>query len=567
MGGSMANPSKTPIKTPGRHSSLTSEGSLGQVSCSHCRPGICPSRGSLLRKQVSGTSLHPERQARAAQPAMPRCRRSESVPEPDPVLVFLVQAMAQTGIPLSEAEFFEGIVVRPLGVRQSLPSVVQLHGNVLPALGRRHESALQHAVRNRDAFVFLHEATAGDGRAALGISLLPLDRVGQSPLLLGIEFLKQLSQASVARAVAHVLNKGHVLFHRVLAVVTPGNAHMIQAFVDSGILGALLPAALHVPCLLHQLELVMELWPARLEKMAMVLRLLQDAFGRWAALRHRYQLFLQERELELSLPLPSMWTGPEAWLEKAIGLAKHLPVLMEFVAAGEEEGATMAMLQKLLGESSQELVAEATFVVEHGMVLLSMAQFLHKTGEPLAHRVYAELDALHIALSYHVDMGFGPNTRSQLALCQPHLAEQFHGILACSLTRLKHLLNSHPAMPTLRAVRALDPKQVGAVGWGRLQHEQGIPGLAEVPEVEWFRYQHLAEAAPANVCLPQWWEAQAEQLPMLSTLAQRYLWLPVCLPSSPFLPGDILSLTDAEEGLTDESVRLWRMLRYNRNLC
>ncbi|KAF7234964.1 N-acetylglucosaminyldiphosphoundecaprenol N-acetyl-beta-D-mannosaminyltransferase [Varanus komodoensis] len=474
--------------------------------------------------------------------------------------------MARTGVPFSEAGFFEDLL-HQLGARRPPPSPAQLHRSFLPALGRHLKSALQHALQHRNAFVFLHEATTGDGRAALGISLLPLDRAGQPPLLLGVEFLEQLSHALVGRAVAQVLSEGHVLFHRVLAVVTSGSTHMMQAFAANGILGAVLPAALHVPCLLRQLELVMELWPDRLERLGALLLLLEDTFGRKATLRHRYELFLQEREVGLSFPVPGMWFGPGAWLKKAIGIADHLPVLMEFVVSDEEEGVRMAKLRTFLEEGNEELIAEATFVAEHATGLLSAAQFFHQAGEPLAHRVYGELDSLRVSFSYHLDTMLGPNTEKQLSLCQPQLAEQFRGILAQSVSQLEHLFDSHPAMPTLRAVRALDPKQLGAVGWSRLEHEQAIPGLSEVPEREWFRYQHLAEAAPADVSLPHWWEAQAEQLPMLSPLAQQYLWLPVCLPKSPFLPGDILSLTSADKGFTEESARLMCMIRYNRNFC
>ncbi|XP_028568774.2 uncharacterized protein LOC114588023 [Podarcis muralis] len=556
----MATPLRKSTQASGLRSSLNSEeSSPAHGPPSRRRSDAGSTRGPQLRKQASASSLRSEGQA--------WCRRSESIPEPDPILLSLVQALAHTGIPLSEAGFFEALITRPLGVRRSLPSMAQLHRSVLPALRRRHKSGLRQVLHRRDTFVFLHEATTGDGRAILGISVLPLDRPGQSPLLLGMEFLEQLSHHSVARAVTGVLSEGHVLSHRVLAVVTSGNAHMIQAFAANGILGTVLPTALHIPCLAHQLELVMELWPDKLERLVSVLHLLEDTFGRQAALRHRYELFLRERGLALSLPVPSRWTGPEAWLEKASVIAEHLPILMEFMAADEEEGAAMAKLQVLLGSGSEELVAEATFAAEHGAVLLSTAQFLHKLGEPLAHRAYGELEALRIGFSYHLDTGFGPNTRRQLALCPPRLASQFREVLACSLTRLEHVLSSHPAVPTLKAVRALDPKQVGAVGWSQLQQEQAIPGLAEVAEVEWFRYQQLAQAAPANVSLSQWWEAQSEQLPTLSALAQRYLWLPLSMPKSPFLPGDVLSGAGVEEGFTDESVCLWRMLRYNRNLC
>ncbi|CAI5768068.1 Hypothetical predicted protein [Podarcis lilfordi] len=548
----MATPLRKPTQASGLRSSLNSEeSSPAHGPPSRRRSDAGSTRGPQLRKQASASSLRSEGQAWG--------RRSESVPEPDPILLSLVQALAHTGIPLSEAGFFEALITRPLGVRRLLPSVAQLHRSVLPALRRRHKSGLRQVLHRRDTFVFLHEATTGDGRAILGISVLPLDRPGQSPLLLGVEFLEQLSHHSVARAVTGVLSEGHVLSHRVLAVVTSGNAHMIQAFAANGILGTVLPTALHIPCLAHQLELVMELWPDKLERLVSVLHLLEDTFGRQAALRHRYELFLRERGLALSLPVPSRWTGPEAWLEKAAVIAEHLPILMEFVAADEEEGATMAKLQALLGSGSEELVAEATFAAEHGAVLLSTAQFLHKLGEPLAHRAYGELEALRIAFSYHLDTGFGPNTRRQLALSARSWLAASPAWSTCSALT--------PAMPTLKAVRALDPKQVGAVGWSQLQQEQAVPGLAEVAEVEWFRYQQLAQAAPANVSLSQWWEAQSEQLPTLSALAQRYLWLPLCMPKSPFLPGDVLSGAGVEEGFTDESVCLWRMLRYNRNLC
>lgn len=150
-----------------------------------------------MRKHHSATSLRPEGQIRVTQLTVPQSRRLESLPEPDANVLCLVQTMAQTGVPLSEAEFFGGLLHHS-GARQSLPSTVQLHHSFLPALGRHHESALQHTVRHHDTFVFLHEATTGDGHAALGISLLPLDRAGQSPLLLGVEFLEQLSHALVA---------------------------------------------------------------------------------------------------------------------------------------------------------------------------------------------------------------------------------------------------------------------------------------------------------------------------------------------------------------------------------
>ncbi|XP_066470904.1 uncharacterized protein [Tiliqua scincoides] len=562
----MANSSRTPAKTPRHRSSLISEEEI-LIQTSHVRCSDGSSRSSSMRKHHSASSLRPEGQTRVAQLTIPRRRCSESLPELDAVVLCLVQAMARAGVPLSEAEFFESLILHQSGARQSLPSTVQLHQKFLPALARHHESLLRHVLRHRDAFVFLHEATTDDGRAALGISVLPLDRTGQPPLLLGVEFLEQLSHALVARAVARVLSEGHVLFHRVLAVVTVGGAHMMQSFDVNGILGAVLPAALHIPCLLHQLELVMELWPDRLEKLVTMLRLLEDTFGRHAALRHRYELFLQKRELKLSLSVLNSQTGPEAWLEKAVGAKEHLLLLAEFLPTDGEGGATVSKLQTFLAEGNADLMAEATFVVEHAAGLLNMAQFLRRSSELLAHRIYGELDSLRIAFSYHLDTRLGPDTERCLSQCQPQLAEQFHNILSLGLTQLEHLFNSHPAVPTLKAVRALDPKQLGAVGWSRLEHEEGLPGLSEVPEIEWFRYQRLAEAAPVDVSLPQWWEAQTEQLPILSPLARRYLWLPVCLPKSPFPPGDVLNLTSAKEGFTEGSARLLYMLRHNRNLC
>ncbi|XP_008114857.1 uncharacterized protein LOC103279824 [Anolis carolinensis] len=559
----MANPPRTPAKTPRRRVSLTSKDETPSQFSRGCPlPDVCSTRVSQIRKQVSASSLPTEGQSRVTSLTSPRCCHAKS--EPNPLVIALVQAVAQAGLPLSEAELFEGLL-RLLGARRPILSVAQLHRTVLPALGRQHESALRHALQHREAFVFLHEATTGDGRAALAISLLPLDRAGKLPLLLGVELLEQMSHSFVARAVARVLSEGHVLFHRVLAVVTSGSPPMMQAFATNGILGAVLSAALHVPCLLHQLELMMELWPDRLERLGMLLHLLEDTFGRRPALRHRYELFLQERQLSLSLPILSTEMGPEAWLKKATSIAEHLPLLPEFVATDEEEGPLMMKLKAFLGESNEELVAEATFVAEHASSLLNMAHFLRQMGEPLAHRVYGELDSLRVSFSYHLDTRLGPNTERQLALCQPPLMDRFRGILARSLARLEHLFDSHPAMSALRAVRVLDPKQLGAVGRSGLEHEQGIPGLAEVPEIEWFRYQHLAEAAPANVSLPQWWEVHAEQLPTLSPLARRYLWLPVCSPKSPFGPGEVLKLRGAEESLTGEAARLLCMLKYNRN--
>ncbi|XP_026581641.1 uncharacterized protein LOC113454487, partial [Pseudonaja textilis] len=525
----------------------------------------CSSKGSQLHKQVSASSLCPERQTRATPLNVSRCRRSESFAAPDSIVVTLIQALAQTGVPLSEAEFFEALV-RQAGARRPLPSLAQLYRSFLPALRRQHESALCHCLRHRDAFVFLHEATTDDGRVALGLSLLPLNRLGQAPLLLGIEVLEQLSHPLVARAVARMLSEGHVLFHRVLAVVTSGGAPMIQAFAANGILGAVLPAALHVPCLYQQLELVMELWQDKLERLASLQHLLEETFGRRPALRHRYALFLKEHELKLSPPVCNRQAGPEVWLEKATGIAEHLPLLREFLATDEVEGPIMGKLQRILVENDKELVAEATFVGEHAQGVLAVAQFLRQTGEPLAHRIYGELDSLRVSFSYHLDTRLGPNTEQHLAVCPPQLAMQFHQILAQSLSRLEHLFDSHPAMPTLKAVRALDPKQLGALGWSQVEPDQGVPGLSEVPEMEWFRYQHLADAAPADVSLPQWWEAQAEQLPALTPLARRYLWLPVCSPKSPFLPGGFFNLPEAEDGCTQDGARLLCMLRYNRRL-
>lgn len=519
-----------------------------------------------MRKHHSASSLRPEGQTRVAQLAVPRSRRSEPLPEPDTVLR-LVHALAQTGVPLCEAQFFESLILHQSGARQSLPSTVQLHQNFLPALARHHESNLQHILQRRDAFVFLHEATTDDGHAVLGISLLPLDRAGQPPLLLGVEFLEQFSHSLVARAVARVLSEGHVLFHQVFAVVTSGGFHMIQAFDANGILGVVLPVALHIPCLLHQLELVMELWPDRLEKLATMLHLLEDTFGWHAALRHHYKLFLQKRELKLSLPVLNSQTGPEAWLEKAIGIKEHLLVFTEFLATDEGGGVPLSKLRSLLAECNADLMAEATFVAEHATGLLNIAQFLRRSSEPLAHRIYGELDSLRSSFSFHLNTRLGPDTRRCLSLCQLQLAEQFHSILSLCLTHLEHLFNSHPAMPTLKAVRVLDPKQLGALGWSRAEHEEGIPELSKVPEIEWFRYRRLAEAAPVDVSLPQWWEAQAELLPMLSPLAHRYLWLPVCSSKSPFPPGGILNLTRAEEGFTERSARFLCMLRHNRSLC
>ncbi|XP_077201604.1 uncharacterized protein LOC143841330 [Paroedura picta] len=562
----MAHSSKTPSKIPGRRASLTSEEETPSQISRARRPDGCSSRSSPLRKQNSSSSLRSEGQSRGSQLPVSRSRRSESFSDPDPAVLSLVQAMARTGVALSEAELFEDLLLRQLGPRRTVPALPQLYHTFLPALGRLHESTLRRAIRHRDAFIFLHEETAGEGRASLGISVLPLDRAGHSPLLLGVEFVEQLSHILVARAVARVLSEGHVLFHRVLAVVTPGGAHMRQAFDPNGVLNAVLLSALHVPCLLHQLELVMELWPERLEKLTKVLPLLEDTFGRCAALRHRYERFLQNRQLDLSLPGPSVRRGPEAWLERAIGVAEHLDVLAEFLAGDEEEGTAVARLKALLTERNEDLLAEATFVTEHAAGLLSAARFLRRVGEPVAHRIYGELDSLRISFSYHLDMRLGPETERHLGSCSPQLAEQFNAILALSLARLERLIDTHPAMPTLRAVRALDPKQLGSVGWSRLEHEEGIPGLAEVPEIEWFRYQRLAEAAPADISLPQWWEAQAEQLPMLSPLARRYLWLPVCTPKSPFPPGGILSPLGAEAGFTEDSARLLCMLRYNRRL-
>ncbi|XP_070592288.1 uncharacterized protein [Erythrolamprus reginae] len=363
-----------------------------------------------------------------------------------------------------------------------------------------------------------------------------------------------------------MLSEGHVLFHRVLAVVTSGGGPMIQAFAANGILGAVLPAALHVPCLYHQLELVMELWQEKLERLDSLQRLLEETFGWRPALRHRYALFLKEHELKLSLPVCNRQAGLEVWLDKAIGISKHLPALREFVATDEVEGPIMAKLQSILVENDKELVAEATFVAEHAQGLLAMARLLRQTGEPLAHRIYGELDSLRVSFSYHLDARLGASTEEHLALCPPQLAKKFRKILAQSLSHLQHLFDSHPAMPTLKAARVLDHKQLGAVGWSQIDQEQGIPGLLEVPEMEWFRYQHLAEAAPADVSLSQWWEAQAEHLPVLSPLARWYLWLPVCSPKSPFLPGGFFNLSVAEEGFTQEGARVLCMLRYNRKL-
>lgn len=151
---------------------------------------------------------------------------------------------------------------------------------------------------------------------------------------------------------------------------------MMQAFEENGILGAVLPSALHIPCLLHQLELVMELWPDRLGKLVAALHILEDMYFRHVALHHCYERFLQKQKL--SLPVPNSQTGPEAWLKKAMGVKEHILILEEFLATEEgatEEGA-ISKLQTLLAEGNADLMAEATFVAEHAAGLLNVAQFL-----------------------------------------------------------------------------------------------------------------------------------------------------------------------------------------------
>jgi hypothetical protein len=225
-----------------------------------------------------------------------------------------------------------------------------------------------------------------------------------------------------------------------------------------------------------------------------------------------------------------------------------------------------------------EILLQVHFVAENCPRLISTLTSLEATSDPLAVTCYNHMEDLRAYLQDGASKdSFGTETDKLLSKLKGQQLNQtrksLNSVFSKSLEKFEKHFDQHPGKEFYKAVRAFDPRNLPSLPHGITQYE-AVPGIKNAgPELrdEWAAYCQINpddyKFPDAVSGLPAFWRGLATRFPLLSSVAEDAIWMPVASVDveRSFSQYKHL-LNDRRTSLTEANTKQLVMLYYNGDI-
>lgn len=476
------------------------------------------------------------------------------------------KALVEADIPIEKAPKLAVFLQKYCKQGGSLPAPSHLRSDYLPELFPQYVEDIKRAVEGKAVYVLLDETTDACGRCVLAILLQP---VGRPPLAADIVFIDRVNFNTVSQAVISCLNSYNINFSDVWAFVTDSASYMKKAF--NTMLHGLFPNSIHVTCLAHLLNLVLQVFPDTFEDLNRVCALVKRVFCKAPQRRQELRAYMQALGLAPVMPVFAVLTRWGSWIEAVQYLAENLDILCDFVPSLPLSSKAVRDLRVLIEEKETTLKAHAIFIVEHSTEIKTTITKLQETSNPSAATIHGQLENLLMLFEYGRTVGaedWHPGTTEQLreldeddrAAC----TQLFQKTMADCSAKLQNVMETHPSMELFKALPVFDPAKVAGVRKNIQDYVQVAPALTSVSAEEWHRYIHMDKSDAEEVSPVEWWAAREDRMPTLAPLAALYLHLPTTsVDVERLFSHYTMLLTQYRRSLTENNIKMMLIAKFN----
>ncbi|XP_059585571.1 transcription factor E2F6 isoform X3 [Alligator mississippiensis] len=334
-----------------------------------------------------------------------------------------------------------------------------------------------------------------------------------APQLVKTVCLGKVNHATISQALISCMVEFSIPLERILTFVTDSTSYMVKAWND--VLRNLWLNCVHICCYAHIVALAGNTWRDAFKQVDHFVALMKSLLVNAPACRARFLRYLKEQCVDSpTLPPKPVVTRWNTWFNCVKYHAQHYQLYHGFVEYERTEQGDTTVLRELASLLAvEDLHADLKYIAENCGRLVTALNILESQKRQI-HKVY--------------------NTVLDLISWLEHLAsstDNAKGSVAAQSTadklRQYNVKSKQPAIDFLRAVRALDPKQIGAV---YTDYETVKPELKLSSEcnMEWPVYLGLVKDGFIDVEDPiQFWMAVEDHVPNLAKYAVVLLQLTV----------------------------------------
>ncbi|XP_014383030.1 uncharacterized protein LOC102368925 isoform X1 [Alligator sinensis] len=400
----------------------------------------------------------------------------------------------------------------------AIPKSDQLHSH-LPTLFEEEKQRLLRDFEGNFIAVIADETTDFQNRPVLNILFQVLKvrppRHADIPALQLVKTvcLGKVNHATISQALISCMVEFSIPLERILAFVTDSASYMAKAWND--VLCTLWSNCVHICCYAHIVALAGDTWRDAFKQVDRFVALMKSLLAKAPACRARFLRYLKEQSVgSPTLPPEPVVTRWKTWFSCVEYHARYYQLYRGFVEQERTEQGDTSILQELTSLLAlEDLHTDLKYIAESCGRLATGLDILQSQKRQI-HEVYnTVLDLIswleHLASS--TDNAKGSTVAQSLA----------------DKLRQYNVKSKQPAADFLRAVRALDPKQIGAV-YTDYETVKLELKLSNECDMEWPVYLGIVKDGFADIEDPiQFWMAAEDRVPSLAKYAVVLLQLTV----------------------------------------
>ncbi|XP_025049927.1 uncharacterized protein LOC102377462 isoform X1 [Alligator sinensis] len=399
----------------------------------------------------------------------------------------------------------------------AIPKSDQLYSH-LPTLFEEEKQRLLRDFEGNFIAVIANEPTDFQNRSIFNI-LFQVLRVHPprhadipAPQLVKTVCLGKVNHATISQALISCMVEFSIPLERILAFVTDSGSYMAKAWND--VLCTLWSNCVHICCYAHIVALAGDTWRDAFKQVDRFVALMKSLLAK-APARAQFLRYLKEQSVgSPTLPPEPVVTRWKTWFSCVEYHAQYYQLNRGFVEQERTEQGDTSILQELASLLAlEDLHTDLKYIAESCGCLVTALNIL-QSQKCQIHKVYNTILDLISRLE---------NLASSTDNAKGSMAAQS----AADKLRQYNVKSKQPAIDFLCAVRALDPKQIGAV---YTDYETVKPELKLSNEcnVEWPVYLGIVKDGFADIEDPiQFWMAIEDRVPNLAKYAVVLLQLTV----------------------------------------
>lgn len=481
-------------------------------------------------------------------------------------------------IPLEKTEKMMPFMKKHCTQGGALPNADTIRKLYVSRLYLKHFDALKDIVKDAPVSIIADETTDIRDHSVLNVVV----GVRGKYYILDVVTLEACNHATFSEAVIKAVTGAGISFQNIIAVVSDSAAYCKKAFRD--VLAAVFPAAVHVLCLAHIINLVGDIfqkWP-EFGRIATLTTMIKSAFFKKPGRKSRYLKYIAQYlpKEQVKLPPVPVSTRWNTWFKAVIYHTAHVHLYEGFFKAEASKGMAVETIIELVTHQTiyrDEILPYLYFINENCQRIMHSLTALEATRDPLACSVFNTMGNLKSYLAAGTEKEqFGAETDRLLSTMSQEKRgkkiKTFQDVFRTGLTKLSGHVDHHPALQYYRAARIFDPHQLPILPSRDIADFRDIPQLKD-PSLalteEWQIYTNTsAEEFPAEpINLVEFWRSIKCRFPVLAKIAGDCLWMPVSsvdVERSFSLYKHILN--DRRESLSEENTKQLLMLYYNGDI-